>query len=694
MSDTPKILPFAPPAKQTVVEATPYVEFAVASNFSFLRGASHSEELMLQAAHLQLTGLGLCDRNSVAGVVRAYLVRREQNITLKYHAGARLVFDDGTPDILAYPRDRAAWGRLCRLLTQGNLRAEKGDCLLHLDDLIQWIEGLELIVMPESTRETPAQRLHKSRTFFGEEPRLGKEETIAAPEHECRPRESGDPVLRVLSIERQGVLDARWSLRPGWPKARPGCGHDKRNASTLQRLCEAAPGRVRLAACMLYRGNDRARIAARAKLAAELGVPLIAVNDVLYHHPERRPLQDVLTCIREHLTIDKAGRKLAANAERYLKPGSEMARLFEDYPDAIAETVRLSDTLTFTLDELKSEYPEENRAGFATPQEALKHFTWEGAKARYPKGIPEKTRERIAHEFGLIARRDYAPYFLTVHHIVKYARSLGILCQGRGSAANSAVCFCLGITEVDPSQYQLLFERFISDNRGEPPDIDVDFEHERREEVIQHIYDHYGRDKTGIAATVISYRGRSAIREVGKAFGLSEDMIGALASSIWGMGGGNVRQSDLLRTGLDPKSSRVKHVIDCVNAIQGFPRHLSQHVGGFVITRSRLDEVVPIMNGAMDKRTHVEWDKDDLDALNLLKVDVLGLGMLTCIRKAFELLEKHYPDALPANSFARSQELATLASPPPERGRSDCEAIRVGVVGERNEEVPPPPPPP
>ncbi|MBN8955684.1 MAG: error-prone DNA polymerase, partial [Rhizobiales bacterium] len=317
----------------------------------------------------------------------------------------------------------------------------------------------------------------------------------------------------------------------------------------------------------------------------------------------------------------------------------------------------------------KSEYPEENRARFASPQAALEHFTWEGAKERYPKGVPKKIRERIAHEFGLIARCEYAPYFLTVHHIVQYARSQGILCQGRGSAANSAVCYCLGITEVDPSKYQLLFERFISENRGEPPDIDVDFEHERREEVIQHIYDHYGRDKTGIAATVISYRGRSAIREVGKAFGLSEDMIGALASSIWGMGGGTVRHGDLLRTGLDPKSARVKHVIDRVNEIQSFPRHLSQHVGGFVITRSRLDEVVPIMNGAMDKRTHVEWDKDDLDALNLLKVDVLGLGMLTCIRKAFELLEKHYPDALPGRSLPHSREPATLASPPPFRGR-------------------------
>ena len=576
--------------------AVPYVEFAVASNFSFLRGASHPEELILQAAspEVGLTGLGLCDRNSVAGVVRAHLARRENKLDVKYHPGVRLVFADGTPDILAYPRDRAAWGRLTRLLTQGNLRAEKGDCILYLDDLIAHAEGLELIVMPACTRDAPAKPLHKSRTFFG-----AAEQQLTA---------------RDKSARKDVLADLR----------------------------NAAPGRVRLAATMLYRGNDRARVARRAEIARKAGIPLIAVNDVLYHHHDRRPLQDVLTCIREHVTIDTAGRRLAVNAERYLKPGKEMARLFADAPDAIAETCRLSEKLTFSLDDLKSEYPDEKREGFTNPQEALEYFTWQGAAKRYPKEIPLRVSQRIAHEFTLIASRDYAPYFLTVHYIVQFARSRDILCQGRGSAANSAVCFCLGVTEVDPDKHDLLFERFISENRGEPPDIDVDFEHERREEVIQHIYDRYSREHTGIAATVICYRGRSAIREVGKAFGLSEDMIGALASSIWGMGGGNVRTDALRRAGLDPQSPRVEKIIALAQAIQGFPRHLSQHVGGFVITRSRLDEVVPIMNGAMDKRTHVEWDKDDLDALNLLKVDVLGLGMLTCIRKAFDLIQQHY----------------------------------------------------
>jgi error-prone DNA polymerase len=583
---------------------TAYLEFAVASNFSFLRGASHAEELMLQAAHIGLDGIGLCDRNSVAGVVRAHLIKREKELALKYHPGARLVFADGTPDVLAYPRDRAAWGRLCRLLTRGNLRAEKGECILYVDDLLEFIDGLELIVMERSTWELASL------------PFLRKPQT---PEQE--PASPPKPKLRLVANRDKGASDA---------------------PTLLARLRNAAPGRVRLTATMHYRGNDRARLARRAEIARQADVPLIAVNDVLYHHPDRRELQDVLTCIREHLTVDQAGRRLAANAERFLKPAAEMARLFRDAPEAIEETLRLDAVLTFSLDELRYEYPEEMRAGFTTPQDALVHLAWEGAAVRYPEGIPDTVRQSLDHELALIGKLKYAPYFLTVHYIVGYARSQNILCQGRGSAANSTVCYCLRITDVDPRAGQLLFERFISEDRGEPPDIDVDFEHERREEVIQHIYQRYGRDHTGIAGTVISYRGRSAIREVGKVFGLSEDTIGALASSIWGMGGGGVRSDELVRAGVDVNSPRMQQMRALVQAIQSFPRHLSQHVGGFVITRSPLDEVVPIGNGAMDDRTFVEWDKDDLDALGILKVDVLGLGMLTCLRKAFELAEKHY----------------------------------------------------
>jgi error-prone DNA polymerase len=587
-----------------------YLEFAVASNFSFLRGASHAEELMLQAAHIGLDGLGLCDRNSVAGVVRAHLIKREQELALAYHPGARLVFADGTPDILAYPRDRPAWGRLCRLLTRGNLRAQKGDCILVLDDLLEHIDGLELVVMERSTREVeaPPPKKWKSMNAAG-----------------------GTAAATAVIAPRAACDQARLKLVAGCNKP-----------SLLAVLRGAAPDRVRLAAGMLFRGDDRVRLARRAELARRADVPLIAVNDVLYHHPDRRELQDVLTCIREHLTIEAAGRRLAINAERYLKPAAEMARLFRDAPQAIEETSALDQVLTFSLDELRYEYPDEMRAGFATPQDALAYLAWQGAVARYPDGIPDNVRRSLDHELALIAKLNYAPYFLTVHDIVDYARSRNILCQGRGSAANSAVCYCLHITDVDPREGRLLFERFISSDRGEPPDIDVDFEHERREEVIQHIYQHYGRDHTGIAATVISYRGRSAIREVGKVFGLSEDTIGALSSSIWGMGGGGVRTTELGRAGIDVNNPRMQKMRALALEIQSFPRHLSQHVGGFVITRSRLDEVMPIGNGAMADRTFVEWDKDDLDALGILKVDVLGLGMLTCLRKAFELTERHY----------------------------------------------------
>ena len=466
-----------------------YFEFAVASNFSFLRGASHPEELILQAAHVGLSGMGLCDRNSVAGVVRAHLIKREKKLTLAYHPGARLVFADGTPDILAYPRDRAGWGRLCRLLTRGNLRAEKGECILYLDDLLEHSDGLELVVMETSTWEHPSPP-------FLKKPK-DKPESAQAP---------AQTRLRLVAKTR-----------------------NKADAKTLLgMLREAAPDRVRLAASMLLRGNDRTRLAQRAAIARAAGVPLIAVNDVLYHHPDRRQLQDVLTCIREHLTIDQAGRRLAANAERYLKPPAEMARLFREAPDAIEQTAALDAALTFSLGELRYEYPDELRSGFATPQDALVDLAWHGAAARYPNGIPDNVRQSLDHELALIGKLQYAPYFLTVYDIVRFARSQNILCQGRGSAANSAVCYCLRITDVDPREGRLLFERFISSDRGEPPDIDVDFEHERREEVIQHIYRHYGRDHTGIAATVISYRGRSAIREVGKVFGLSEDTIGAL----------------------------------------------------------------------------------------------------------------------------------------------------------------------
>jgi error-prone DNA polymerase len=587
-----------------------YTEFAITSNFSFLRGASHPEEMAAIAAALGLAGFGLTDRNSVAGVVRAHTAMRDlreahepvEGALPRYHPGARLVFNDGTPDILAYPANRAGWGRLCRLLTLGNRRAEKGACHLGIPDLLDWCDDLQLIVMPPVAMAPPE---------------------LAA------------------------------TLPP-----------------LLQQLRAARPGAVRLAGAPSYDGDDRRRLACLDSIATAAATPLIAVNDVLYHAPARRLLHDVVTCIRTHATLETAGFALRAHAERHLKPPAEMARLFREFPHAIAETQRLSAALSFSLDELRYEYPEETIAGFSSPQDALVHFTYAGAETRYPEGVPDKLKFALAHEIALIGQLGYAPYFLTVFDIVRFARGKGILCQGRGSAANSSVCFCLGITEVDPDKSDLLFERFISADRREPPDIDVDFEHARREEVIQYIYARYGRERAGLAATVISYRARSAIRETGKVFGFSEDTLDALSGSIWGFGAEGIGEIDTRRAGIDRAAPAVAATLALAREIQGFPRHLSQHVGGFVMTRGRLDELVPIQNAAMADRTVIEWDKDDLDSLGILKVDVLALGMLTCLKKGFELLSAHY---------GRDLTIATLPAEEPEVYRMLQRADSLGL---------------
>jgi error-prone DNA polymerase len=682
-----------------------YVEFAVTSNFSFLSGASHPEELMAEAARLDLAGLGLCDRNSVAGVVRAHVAKRESDLALAYHPGARLVFADGTPDILAYPRNRTGWGKLCRLLTCGNRRAKKAGCLLYLEDLLAHITDLELIVMTRSTLDEQTSAMHLKETDSDDasvghqiSQKIGEENANDSAKIMPTFRSANGAVLRIVgsdlstlssqapalgtdpaslaeksrhrhpaiaSATKQSALRAapanievqpeRQKKPPPARASKAGTSLQKHDAAykkperllgLLHRLKHAAPNRVRLAASVSYSGSDQARLARLSALALQAEIPLIAINDVLYHTPERQPLQDVLTAIRAHVPLDAAGRRLSVNAERHLKTPAVMAWLFRSIPEAIEETCKLSARLTFSLDELAYQYPDTTRDGFATPQEALEHLSFAGAAERYPTGVPDKVRRTLEHELELIATLNYAPYFLTVYDIVSFARTKHILCQGRGSAANSAVCFCLGITEVDPDRVDLLFERFVSAERREPPDIDVDFEHERREEVIQHIYARYGRAHAGIAATVISYRARSAVREVGQAFGLSQDAVGTLASHIWGFGGDELPVEDLLRAGLDPQSLRVKKMLGLIREIIGFPRHLSQHVGGFVITRDRLDEVVPIGNAAMEERTFVEWDKDDLDALGILKIDVLGLGMLTCLRKALSLLAQHYGEQL------------------------------------------------
>jgi error-prone DNA polymerase len=575
-----------------------YAELDVTTNFSFLRGGSHPEELVATARALELEAIAVTDRNTLAGVVRAHLAVKEVG-GIKFIVGARLDLQDA-PSLLAYPHDRAAYGRLCRLLTLGQMRAEKGQCTLFLDDVAAHAEGLIFIALPPDD-------------FFGE---------------------NSKAALRRI----KQALEAHAALY--------------------------------LAANHSYRGNDRARIAALAELARYAGLNLVATNAVLYHAPHRRQLQDVLTCIREKCTTNEAGFRLEANAERHLKPPREMARLFKGHEDALERTVEIAEACTFSLDELRYEYPDEPVPEGKTPQSHLVDLTWEGAAWRFPGGIPDKVRDTLERELALIEELNYAPYFLTVHDIVHYARGLGILCQGRGSAANSAVCYCLAITNVDPTEIDLLFERFVSPERKEPPDIDVDFEHERREEVIQYVYARYGRDRAGIAATVISYRGRSAVREVGKALGLSEDTVAALATTIWGLSNSGLPDDYVRQAGLDPSDPLLATCLELTQELIGFPRHLSQHVGGFVLTRGPLSEVVPIGNAAMEDRTFIEWDKDDLDALGLLKVDVLGLGMLTCIRKAFALIKTHY---------GRDLALATVPRDDPLVYDMLCRADSIGV---------------
>lgn len=416
---------------------------------------------------------------------------------------------------------------------------------------------------------------------------------------------------------------------------------DAKALDVLSKLKASRAEGVWLAASLIYRGDDRRRLARIDDLAAQAKVPLLATNEVLYHDPGRRPLQDVLTCIREKTTIEAVGRKLEANAERFMKTPREMARLFRDFPEAIAETMRFADRIDFSLDQLKYQYPDEPVPPGKTAQGHLEDLTWAGVDTYFGGNIDDKLRATLKKELALIAELKYAHYFLTVHDIVHYARSQNILCQGRGSAANSAVCYVLGITSVDPTKVDLLFERFISKERLEPPDIDVDFEHSRREEVMQYVYRRYGRHRAAIIATVIHYRPRSAIRDVGKALGLTEDVTAALADTVWGSWGKGLNDMQVRQAGLDPQNPMINLAVELATELIEFPRHLSQHVGGYVLTQDRLDTYVPIGNAAMDDRTFIEWDKDDVDALNMMKVDVLALGMLTCIRKCFDLIADH-----------------------------------------------------
>ena len=550
-----------------------FAELVAATNYSFLRGASHPSDMVGHAIALGHKAIGIADRNTVAGVVKAHVALRDAReqaaplgieIDFRLIVGARLAFADGTPDIVAYPTTRKGWGRLTSLLTLGNRRTVKGECELFLADLIDYAQDLLLVAIADERHEFPLRRLAKSA--------------------------------------------------PLW-----------------------------IAATMPRQGDDERRLARLLALSRRTGISLLATCDALYATPEQRPLHDIVTCIREGTTIAEAGRRLHANAERHLKPAEEMAQLFRQAPQAVTAWADIVGRVSFTLDDLTYEYPHEPVPEGWKPMSYLKHVTMQAVEAKYPDGIPRKIRNTLKKEFRLIRKRRYAYYFLTVYEAVKFARSLDppILCQGRGSAANSAVCYYLGVTSVDPGEFDLLFSRFVSAERNEPPDIDVDFEHERREEVIQEIYRRYGRSRAGIAATVIHFRPRSAVREVGKVLGLSEDMTTRLTSTVWGSFSDRMETRRFTDAGFDlaaPDLARLKWVVD---QLLHAPRHLSQHVGGFVLTQDRLDETVPIHNAAMPDRTFIEWDKDDIDALKLMKVDILALGMLTCIRKAFALMQSH-----------------------------------------------------
>ncbi|MCK8484231.1 error-prone DNA polymerase [Aliiroseovarius sp. S2029] len=589
----------APPIPYT--DRLGYAELCVTTNFTFLTGASHPEELITRAAGLGLAAIAITDRNSLAGVVRAWSalkqLRREAEQAVdirsqhrvdscsrqeigdpqpivkpdtphlpKLIVGCRLVLRDSTTHWVALPRDRAAYERLTRLLTLGKRRAEKGQCHLDLQDMLNGCRGMILIALPQAGLKTAARDIQRMRRQF--------------------------------------------------------------------------PNHVFLGAAPRYDGSDQAYLDACARLAQKTSAPMVAVGDVLMHQASRRQLADVLTCMREHITIDKIGTRAQPNAERRLKGQADMARLFRNHPGALRRTLEIADRCSFDLAELSYEYPDEI-GGTEAPQARLERLAQDGLARRYPDGPPDKAVQLMLKELAVVDTLGFAAYFLTVHDIVRFARSQGILCQGRGSAANSVLCYLLGITDVSPDQIAMVFERFVSKHRGEPPDIDVDFEHERREEVIQHIYEKYGRERAGLCATVIHFRSRAAIREVGKVMGLSQDVTASLSGQIWGMSNGGVDLDRLRELGLDPEDRRLMQTIRLIGEVIGFPRHLSQHVGGFVITKGRLDALCPIENAAMEDRTIIEWDKDDIDALGILKIDILGLGMLSCIRKAFELLERH-----------------------------------------------------
>ncbi len=550
-----------------------YAELQVTSNFSFLRGGSHPDELVEQAANLGYTAIAITDRNSVAGVVRAHQAAKaidSKTTSIKFIPACRLDLLDG-PSLLAYPTDITAWGRLCALLTCGNMRAEKGECHLYKQDVFAHAKGIKFMAIPPDT------------------------------------------------------LNARFDF-------------DDTFKGDLKEYQQVLGDELYLAASRSYNGDDGKRL----HRLSQLGVRMVATNDVHYHESTRRELQDVVTCIREKCTIRNAGFKLHANAERYLKPVDELERLFRQYPDALKNACEIADACQFSLDTLKYLEPEWVSPDGRTADEHLAAYTWAGAKRMFGENIDPKISEQITFELAFFKRRKLAPYFLRIHEYTNKAKELNILHQGRGSAANCTVCFCLGITPVNPTKSRLLFSRFMSDARDEWPDVDVDFEHERREEIIQWIYETYGREHAAIVATVTQERHKGAIRDTGKAMGLSEDTIKRLSGAIWDFSEEAFDRERIISQGLNPDDPHLHKVLELTEQLMGFPRQLGQHTGGFVITQCKLSDICPVMNARMEDRTQLEWNKDDLEALGILKVDVLALGMLTCIRKAFDLVKQHY----------------------------------------------------
>ncbi|TAY35607.1 DNA polymerase III subunit alpha [Rhizobium leguminosarum] len=559
-----------------------YAELQVTTHFSFLRGASSAAELFETARLLGIEAVGVVDRNSLAGIVRALEASRATGVRLV--VGCRLDLQDGM-SILVYPTNRAAYSRLTRLLTLGKGRGGKGNCILNLDDVSAYAEGLIGILVPDLPDETCGVQIRKMHEIFG--------------------------------------------------------------------------NRAYVSLALRRRPNDQLRLHEISNLAARFRVRTVITNDVLFHEPARRQLQDVVTCIRNNTTIDRVGFERERHADRFLKPPEEMARLFPGYPEALARTIEIVERCRFSLDELTYQYPEEAIVPGMDAQQSLEHYVRECIPDRYPEGLPQKVLRTIRHELDLIKEMKYAPYFLTVFSIVKFARSQGILCQGRGSAANSAICYILGITSIDPETNDLLFERFVSKERDEPPDIDVDFEHERREQVIQWIYKTYGKDKAALCSTVTRYRAKGAIRDVGKALGLPEDVIKALSSGMWSWSE-EVSERNVRELNLNPEDRRLVLTLKLAQQLMGAPRHLGQHPGGFVLTHDRLDDLVPIEPASMKDRQIIEWDKDDVEALKFMKVDVLALGMLTCMQKAFDLIREHKEEDLDLAKI-RQEDPATYA---------------------------------